>query len=125
MNIIMEVKKSKSKQKKKYTERDKRDDLERLKLLLISLEAPAKYKVVYDIININDINDKNDKNIIINENDINDDNDNKNDDDTNIVIKERVDNLVWLNHNLSILNKRNIKLIETLKLIQRILRKLP
>lgn len=33
-------------------------------------------------------------------------------------------NLIWLNHNLTISNKRNVKLIETLKLIQRILKKL-
>ena len=33
-------------------------------------------------------------------------------------------NLIWLNRNLSLLNKRNIKLIETLKLIQRILKKI-
>ena len=33
-------------------------------------------------------------------------------------------NLIWLNKNLSISNKHNVKLIETLKLIQRILKKL-
>lgn len=81
--------------KKKYTEKDKRDDLERLELLLISLEVPVDYKKVYEI-KINDLG-------------IN-------------VIEENMNNLIWLNHNLTILNKGNIKLIETLKLIQRILR---
>lgn len=33
-------------------------------------------------------------------------------------------NLLWLNHNLSLTNKHNVKLVETLKLIQRILKKI-
>lgn len=35
-----------------------------------------------------------------------------------------LENLVWLNSNLTIQNKKNIKLHETLRLIQRILKKL-
>ena len=87
---------------KKYTEKDKRDDLERLALLLINLEAPQEYKQVYEerIINVDEFGNE------------------------ERIIEEKKDNLIWLNHNLTILNKRNIKLIETLKLIQRILRKI-
>ena len=45
---------------------------------------------------------------------------------TPLSLKDTVNkaNLIWLNHNLTISNKRNVKLIETLKLIQRILKKL-
>lgn len=174
--------KNASSKKKKYSLRDQRDDLERLELLLISLEAPSDYKKVYTKIYIDNnsfnnssnnspsSNDSN-NNIEINNNSYNNSsndfinnafNDSSNDfisdnfsprlDLINSSIDNNINssidasfnlsnhqkeeeqanyyydidkgNLIWLNRNLSLLNKRNIKLIETLKLIQRILKKI-
>ena len=105
---------SKTKMKKKYTIRDQQEDLERLELLLIGLETPMQYKKIYTkIIKEDDIN-----------NDIKDDINDDINDEINYYYEINKDNLIWLNHNLSILNKRNIKLIETLKLIQKILKRI-
>jgi len=114
--------------KKKYSLRDQRDDLERLELLLISLEAPSEYKKVYTKIYINNGNEKktnNEINIDTNKS-LSLDLFNMNEKEEIVDYYYDIDkgNLIWLNRNLSLLNKRNIKLIETLKLIQRILKKI-
>ena len=118
------------KAKKKYTLKDQCDDLERLELLLVSLEAPIDYKKIYTKVFIN--NNIRSGTEILNErvperlSALPSAKDNSNDDDNkeNYYYDINKGNLIWLNHNLSILNKRNIKLIETLKLIQRILKKI-
>ena len=134
------------KAKKKYTLKDQRDDLERLELLLVSLEAPIDYKKVYTKIFINDnlaegpasvpksyltkdalamakdnIQTMSEESKIPSPSAKNNNIDN---DRENYYYDIHKGNLIWLNHNLSVLNKRNIKLIETLKLIQRILKKI-